>query len=162
MFQSPLLTTCLSVLSTNRERVPLCSMEESRAEIHELGDHRALLQFQRYTTAIFVLFTKSMTEVRSYYSSWINLWHTGSVFNNIFPESGEVKCRSLTDSCWMLCLLLTDHRCWKEDERRPLGGFSHPSSHQSRPLRSDTCYSCMLCVTLTSLWLWHGHISRHY
>lgn len=48
--------TRLSVPLTHRERVPLRSLEESRAESHELGDHGhhgALLQLQRYTSLIF-------------------------------------------------------------------------------------------------------------
>lgn len=47
----------LRVRLLHRERVPLCSMEEGRAESHELGDHRALLQQQRYETTLSVNLT---------------------------------------------------------------------------------------------------------
>lgn len=41
-------SACLPVCPPHREWIPLCSLEESRPESHELGDHRALLQFKRY------------------------------------------------------------------------------------------------------------------
>lgn len=76
----------LRVCSLHRERVPLCSLEEGRPESHELGDHRAFLQCQRY---MFVLFRKCMIDVGRYSSSW-------SVFNVVimFPEPWVV-CSSL-------------------------------------------------------------------
>lgn len=38
----------------NRERVPLRPLEEGCPEGHELGDHRALLQFQWYAAVNFL------------------------------------------------------------------------------------------------------------
>ena len=48
---------CLSVCPLHREWIPLRPLEESRPESHELGDHRALLQFKRYA---FVLWGKCL------------------------------------------------------------------------------------------------------
>ncbi len=165
---SPDPPVCLSVRPLHREWVPLLSLEESRPESHELGDHRTLLQCQRYSL---VLFKKCMTEVRSYSSCCINLWNTGVVFIGFLwlhfscTLSGDRVQESDCDPSWMLSFLFTDNRFRKEDEWRPLGGPSQPSSHQSRPLRSDisaaACHVWQFEV-LQRGFREHGHIFRHY
>lgn len=85
---------------TNRERVPLCSLEESRPEIHELGDHRALLRCQRYATAIFVLFYEKYDRRKKLFPKSVTYrnWFWCGFCNTIFPESREVN------KCWSLRL----------------------------------------------------------
>lgn len=57
--------------------------------------------------------------------------------NFSWTQSGEQMQESDWDPPWTLSFSFTDNRFLKEDERSLLGGPSHPSPHQSGPLRSD-------------------------